>query len=65
MEGFLKALENGIAYDYICNHGHELSNMELCDIVKEYIYAIDSMGLCDGKEDLIDAVYENLTERCM
>ena len=30
--------------------------------IKEYIFAIHSMGICEGKEDLIDTVYESLSE---
>lgn len=62
MEGFLKAMENGTEYDYIANHSHEMSKDELATILKEYIYQIHSMGICDGKEDVQDAVYENLMD---
>ena len=32
------------------------------DIVKELTYAISSMGICDGKEDIFDTAYEKLID---
>ena len=59
---YIKALQNGNGFDWIAKHGHELNKFELIDIVKEFDYAIHSMGICDGKEDLYDAVYESLND---
>lgn len=61
MKEFLKAMENGTEYDYIAQHSYEMSKDELATILKEYIYQIHSMGICDGKEDVQDAVFENLS----
>ena len=60
---FMEALKEGKAFDWISNNGHELNKDDLISIIKEYDYAIYSMGICDGKEDLYDTVYENLTDR--
>ena len=62
MKEFLEALKTGNGYDYIANHSYEMTKDELATILKEYIYQINSMGICDGKEDVLDAVYENLLD---
>ena len=59
---FLEALKNGNSFDWISNNGYDLNKDDLIRIIKEYDYAIHSMGVCDGKEDLYDAVYENLVD---
>jgi hypothetical protein len=59
---YLEALQHGESFDWICNHGYELNKYELIDIVKELTYAISSMGICDGKEDIFDTAYENLID---
>ena len=40
---FIEALREGVAYDWIANHGYSLRANELIDIIKEYDYAIHSM----------------------
>ena len=62
MKEFLKALENGTAYDYIAQNSHNMSKDELATILKEYIYHINDMKIYEGKEDVIDAIYEDLLE---
>lgn len=40
MEDFIKALREGKAYDFISNHGWDMSKDDLIRIIKEYDYAI-------------------------
>ena len=62
MKEFIKALEKGKGYDWICNHGHELNKYELIDIIKEYEYARLNMH-DDLAEDLFkEFVIDNLNE---
>lgn len=63
MKEFIKAIQEDKAYGWIANHGHELSKDELVGIIKEYDFAIHSMNICDGKEDLYDSIYEELVVR--
>jgi hypothetical protein len=62
MKGFLKALENGTEYDYIANNSHNMSKDDLATILKEYIYHVNSMGIFEGKEDVLDAIYETISD---
>lgn len=62
MKDFLKALENGTAYDYIAQNSHNMSKDALATILKEYIFHVNSMGIFDGKEDVLDAIYETISE---
>ena len=62
MKGFLKALENGTAYDYIAKNSWNMSKDELATILKEYIFHISEMRIFDGKEDVLDAIYETISE---
>lgn len=59
---FMEALKEGKSFDWISNNGHDLNKDDLIRIIKEYDYAIYSMGICDEKEDLYDTVYENLAD---
>lgn len=60
MKDFIAALREGKGYGWIANHGYELSKSELCDIIKEYDFAIQSMKPYDTKEDIHNAVAEEL-----
>lgn len=62
MKEFLQALENGTAYDYIANNSHNMSKNELATILKEYIYHLNDMKIYENKEDVISAIYEDLSE---
>lgn len=57
---FIKTIQEDKAYGWIANHGYELSKSELCDIIKEYDFAIQSMKPYDTKEDIHNAVAEEL-----
>jgi hypothetical protein len=57
---FIKAIQEDKAYGWIANHGCGLSKDELCNIIKEYDYAIQSMKPYDTKEDIHNAVAEEL-----
>lgn len=68
MMEFYNAVEERKEYDYICNHAHEFSKMELADIIKEFSYALHTQeergilgevskireDLMEGLEDLVD-----------
>ena len=62
MKNFIEALRNGIAYDWICNHGHELNKYELLDIIKEYEYARGQMNDKVAEDLFKDFVANNLEE---
>lgn len=57
---FIKAVKENKAYGWIANHGHELSKDELCNIIKEYDFAIQSMNPYDTKEDIHNSIAEEL-----
>lgn len=40
IDGFIEALRERKGYDWIANHGWELSKEELINIIKEYDYVI-------------------------
>lgn len=61
IKDYIESLKDGKGYYWISKHGTELNKYELIDIIKEFDYAIHSMGIRDGKEDLYNAVYENLS----
>lgn len=60
MDEFLKAMEEGKEFDWIANHGHELRKEDLINIIKELLYALHSAGIFDGKDDILQAAYEEL-----
>lgn len=60
MDEFLKAMEIGKEFDWIANHGYELRKEELINIIKELLYALHSAGIFDGKDDILQAAYEEL-----
>ena len=62
MKEFLQALEKGTAYDYIAQNSHNMSKDELATILKEYIFHLNNMGIFEDKEDVIGAIYEELSE---
>ena len=60
---FIAALREGKSYDWIANHGWELSKDELCRIIKEYDYAIYSKTKMAYKEqEVYDCVADELEE---
>ncbi len=63
IQEFLDAMKEKKEYDYICNHGHEFSNMTLCNILKEYIYGVHEAEGADeilaGIADEIESQYED------
>ena len=65
MTEFYYAVEERKEYDYICNHAHEFSKMELADIIKEFAYALhtqEERGILGDvskiREDLVEALEE-------
>ena len=62
MNDYITALKNGRGYDWIANHGWELRKDELIDIIKEFDYAIHTMRSYDDKDDVYNAVCEELTD---
>ena len=62
MKGFVKALKNGTEYDYIANHGWNMSKDDLSTILKEYIFHLDKMCIYENKEDVKNSVYDSLLD---
>ena len=60
MKDFLAALAEGKEFDWISNHGHELSKADLVAIIKELLYAIHKLGIFDDKDDILQVAYEEL-----
>lgn len=60
MKDYIKALREGRSFDWISNHGHELSRYELIDIIKELDYAIHDQLFESDKEYVISAAREAL-----
>lgn len=59
MKEYMVALRNGTSYDWIANHGWELSKDELINIIKEFDYAT---SYSIDAEDIYDKVAINLEE---
>ena len=55
---YIKALREGKGYDWIANHGWELKDDELINIIKEFDYVIhDLCGVLDEEKQMAyDAV---------
>jgi len=64
-EKVIKALENDMLFDYIGVCGHEHTNSELTDIIKEFGYAtFDALRReADIYTDIRNAAAEELTNR--
>jgi len=60
MNEFLVALAEGKAFDWISNHGYELSKADLIAIIKELLYAIHKLGIFDDEHDILQTAYEEL-----
>ena len=60
MDEFIEALREGKGYDWIANHGWELSKDELVNIIKEYDYAIHRSVTTDEEEYMYNVVADNL-----
>lgn len=60
MKDFLAALAEGKEFDWISNHGHELSKADLITIIKELLCAIHKLGIFDDKDDILQIAYEEL-----
>ena len=61
MDEFIEALREGKGYDWIANHGWELSKDELVNIIKEYDYAIHEETMTVGEEmQMYNVVANNL-----
>lgn len=64
MKGYVEAIKENRAYDYILNYGHSMSKDELIRIIAEFDYAIHSTSmLMQTEKDIIrQDVAENLKE---
>ena len=61
MKEFMKALEEGNAYDYIANNYWSMSKEDLKNILLEYIYEADESHGCDRGfeiENVMDCLNE-------
>lgn len=62
IELFIEALRKGRGFDWIANHGHNLSSYELINIIKEYDYAIqDNVDAYDAKS-IYNAAADELSD---
>ena len=53
----LKAVEEGSMYDWLCNNYHRLRGNEMLDILKEYVYYVET-NMFDA-----ESIVEELTDR--
>ena len=66
LKDYVEALKNGNGYDFICQHGHEMSKSELCDIIKEFDYVIGRLSEQNiGNRDYLLYVSESVKENCL
>lgn len=67
MKEFIDCLRNNPshAYDFIANNYHKFSKDELCNIIKEFIYAIDPVNYLIESEfkQITSMVADELTEQ--
>lgn len=58
------ALKSDNLYDFICNHGHEMSKDELSNIIKELVYAVGKVCLLESdKQDIFNAAADELIDQ--
>ena len=55
LKSYVEALRNGVGYQFICDHGHEMSRSELCDIIKEFDSVV---GELSNRNENSNAYYE-------
>ena len=66
LKKYVEALKNGNGYQFICDNGHEMSKMELCDIIKEFDYVIKNMSIVNmGSSVYLEHVAESIEENCI
>lgn len=62
MKNYIEALKNLKGYDWISNHGHELSKDELINIVKELDYAIYHNTTHSERKDICNSAADELED---
>lgn len=60
MKEVVKALREGRAYDHISNNGYTMSKDDLVRIIKEYDYAIHTLG--SDSQKIYDGIADELAE---
>ncbi len=66
LEKYAEALKNGNGYQFICENGHEMSKSELCDIIKEFTYAMRDLSIRNvGSSVYLEYVAESIEENCI
>ena len=66
LKDYVEALKNGNGYQFICDNGHNMSKSELCDIIKEFHYAIRGLSQRNVGCDLyLEYVAESIEENCL
>jgi hypothetical protein len=61
LDKFLDALDDNKEYDFIAQHYHEMSKMDLRTILLEYIYA--TYCIQDAKEDIREQVRDEIQDK--
>ena len=63
---YVDALKNGNGYQFICDNGHEMSKLELCDIIKEFTYVIKDLSVRNvGSSVYLEYVADSIKENCL
>lgn len=66
LKKYVEALKNGNGYQYICDNGHEMSKLELCDIIKEFDYVIKDLSKINtGSNIYLEYVADSIEENCI
>ena len=61
LDKFLDALDENREYDFIAQHYHEMSKMDLRTILLEYIYAAHCV--IDAEDDIKDQVRDEIQDK--
>lgn len=65
MGDYIEALRNGNGYQYICDNGHNMSNADLCDIIKEFDYVIKNLSNQNvGSNAYLEYVADSIQDWC-
>lgn len=66
LKKYVEALKNGDGYQFICDNGHKMSKLELCDIIKEFTYIAKDLSMINvGSSIYLEYVADSIEENCI
>lgn len=66
LKKYIEALRKGCGYQFICDNGHEMSKLELCDIIKEFDYVVKDLSYKNVDSGVyLEYVADSIEEWCL